>query len=274
MKEIKDNADDERFREGAQKYARYLETPQGRLRVDLAFANLREFLPPGTATMQALDLGCGTGVMAMRLAQLGVQVTLLDSSESMLSLAKTAAQSSGMTGKITLKLGNAVDVPFLFPDGSFDLILCHNVLEYVDDPAAVLLSAAQTLRNSSSLISILVRNQAGEVLKSAIQDGDLAASACHLNSEWAQESLYAGSVRLFTPKSIESMLAACSLEMIALRGVRTLSDYLPNSGLCDSQYEQVFELERKLGARPDFAVVARYLHYLARPTNSGIRNHG
>jgi len=274
MKEIKNNADAERFRDGAKKYARYLETPQGRLRVDLAFANLCEFLPLGTPAMRALDLGCGPGVMAARLAQLGVHVTLLDSSESMLSLAKTAAQSAEMTGRMTLKLGDALDVPSLFPAGSFDLVLCHNVLEYMEDPPAVLRSAARTLRNSSSVISILVRNQAGEVLKSAILDGDLAASTRNLNAEWAQESLYAGTVRLFTPKSLESMLARSSLKTIALRGVRTLSDYFPKTGLCDSQYEQIFELERKLGARPDLAVVARYLHVLARPTDCGTSNQG
>ena len=41
------------------------------------------------------------------------------------------------------------------------MILCHNILEYVDDPLAVLRSAARTLRDPSSIISILVRNQAG-----------------------------------------------------------------------------------------------------------------
>ena len=37
--------DSERFRSEAQKYAAYLETPEGRLRLDLAMANLQEFLP-------------------------------------------------------------------------------------------------------------------------------------------------------------------------------------------------------------------------------------
>src|SRR6267378_823001 len=38
-------ADSERFRSGAKQYADYLETPEGRLRTDLAFANLEDFLP-------------------------------------------------------------------------------------------------------------------------------------------------------------------------------------------------------------------------------------
>jgi hypothetical protein len=46
MKSIKNmtpTADSERFRSEADKYATYLETPEGRLRLDLPFANLQEF---------------------------------------------------------------------------------------------------------------------------------------------------------------------------------------------------------------------------------------
>ena len=43
MKRVVDS-DSERFRSGAHKYAAYLEVPNGRLRLDLTFANLRGFL--------------------------------------------------------------------------------------------------------------------------------------------------------------------------------------------------------------------------------------
>ena len=43
-------SDDERFQNGAQDYAAYLESPEGRLRADLAFANLHDFLAPPQAT--------------------------------------------------------------------------------------------------------------------------------------------------------------------------------------------------------------------------------
>jgi ubiquinone/menaquinone biosynthesis C-methylase UbiE len=60
--------DNERFRGDANKYAAYLETPEGRLHSDLAFANLQDFIgmPQVDDSLHALDVGCGTGAAALR----------------------------------------------------------------------------------------------------------------------------------------------------------------------------------------------------------------
>lgn len=272
MKKMTGNAESERFRIGADRYAAYLETPEGRLRLDLAFANLQEFLPQATPSLRALDLGCGTGAIAVRLARLGFHITLLDASLPMLDFGNRAAREAGVTERIALKHGDAAQLGDLFPDGSFDVILCHNILEYVDDPCAVLRSAARVLRDPSSIISILVRNQAGEVLKAAVQNGDLAAAEHNLTAEWGQESLYEGKVRLFTPEGVQAMLKAASLAVIAERGVRVVSDYLPPQISRSGEYERILELERKLGRRPEFAAIARYTYCLAHRADSATEN--
>src|SRR6266403_163353 len=259
-------ADSERFQTGANQYAVYLETPEGRLRTDLAFANLEDFLPRSHAqkSLCALDVGCGTGATAVRLARLGMHVTLLDSSPAMLDIAKLAAREAGVADKVVLQHGDAAQVANLFHTRSFDVILCHNILEYCDDPGAVLRGVARALRDSSATLSVLVRNQAGEVFKAAIQAGDLAAAKDGLTAEWGQESLYGGRVQLFTSDSLRAILKAASLAVIAERGVRVLADYLPPRVSRTADYERIFELERKLACRPEYAAVARYTHCLAR----------
>ena len=262
-------ADGERFQSGAKQYADYLETPEGSLRSDLAFANLQDFLSlQAKPSLRALDLGCGTGANAVRLARLGIHVTLLDSSTAMLDIAKRAAQEAEVKDKIALQLGDVIQLADLFPTRSFDVILCHNILEYCDDPGAVLRGAARALRDSSALLSVLVRNQAGDVLKAAIQAGDLAAAENSLTAEWGHESLYGGSVRLFTPDSLRATLTEASLTAIAERGVRVLSDYLPPRVSRSTDYQRIFALERKLASRPEFAAISRYTHCLARCVNS------
>ena len=258
------NIGSERFQNDADKYAAYLETPEGRLRSDLAFDNLQDFFPQqAIAALRALDIGCGTGATAVRLARLDIHVTLLDSSPAMLDIAQRAADEAGVAEKIALQHGNANQLANLFPARSFDVILCHNILEYVDDPEAVLHNVAHALRDSSAILSVLVRNRAGEVLKAAIQSGDLAAAENSLAAEWGKESLYGGRVRLFTSDDMRRMLKAASLSTVAERGVRVISDYLPPRISRITEYDRIRELERKLGSRPEFAAVARYMQYVA-----------
>jgi S-adenosylmethionine-dependent methyltransferase len=263
---MSDGAGGECFQGAANKYAAYLETPGGRLRSDLAFANLCDFLPQGAEqSLRTLDLGCGTGATAVRLARLGVHVTAVDCSSAMLDIAQRAAHEGGVAEKIVVKHGDATHLARLFPAPSFDVILCHNILEYVDNPGAVLRDAARVLRGPSAIISMLVRSQAGEVLKSAFQTGDLDQAKNNLTAEWGKESLYGGKVRLFSNEYLQRMLKAASLILIAERGVRVVADYLPPTVSRDTEYRRIFALERELGVRPEFAAVARYRQWLVRP---------
>jgi S-adenosylmethionine-dependent methyltransferase len=260
-----------RFENDASRYAAYLETPEGRLRADLAFANLQEFLPAsaGVNSLRALDLGCGTGAAAVRLARLGIHVTLLDSSATMLALAERTIVEAGVSDKITVKRGNAAQLADIFQTGSFDIILCHNLLEYVDDPGAVLHGAVRVMRDSSAILSVLVRNQAGEVLKAVLQTNDLAAAEHNLTAEWGRESLYGGRVRLFTSEALEAILKDASLKINARRGVRVVADYLPAQIPRSAEYDRIVALERKLGKRREFFGVARYMQCLASCATPG-----
>lgn len=262
-------ADSDRFQSGANKYADYLETTEGRLRCDLAFANLQDFLvlPQSGRSLRGLDLGSGTGATAVRLARLGIHMTLLDSSSAMLDIAKRAAREAGVDGRIALNQGDAAQVANLFPAGSFDVVLCHNTLEYVDDPQSVLSAAAKVLQSDSTgigILSVLVRNWAGEVFKAGLKAGDLGAAERNLTTMWGHESLFCGRVRLFTLESLQVMTKGTSLAVAAERGVRVISDYLPPQVSRREEYERIFELERKLGSRPEFAAVARYVQIIAR----------
>src|SRR5215831_14114831 len=129
-----------RFENDATRYAAYLETPEGRLRGDLTFANVQDFLPaaPGIKSLSALDLACGTGAAAVRLARRRIHVIFLDSSPAMLELAERAVVDSGVSDKVTIKQCDVNWLAEIFHAPSLDIILCHNLLEYVDDPAAVL----------------------------------------------------------------------------------------------------------------------------------------
>ncbi len=259
------------FQGDVEKYIAYLQTTEGRLRLDLAWMNLRNFLPRAgvsilSGTSQALDLGGGTGATALCLAELGFHVTLVDKAEAMLSLAAEAARGAGISDRLTFQQADAADLASLFPSSFFDVVVCHNMLEYAEDPAAVLRGIRQVSKCSpGAVVSIVVRNRAGEVLKAGIKAGDLALAEKNLTAEWACESLYGGRVRLFRPAELRDQLHQASLEIIAERGVRVMADYLPRELSQDAAaYERLLAFEQSLGEQPDLAAIARYTQVLAR----------
>jgi hypothetical protein len=60
--------------------------------------------------------------------------------------------------------------------------------------------------------------------------------------------------------------------MIAKRGVRVMSDYLPAAVSRNDAYERIFNLERKLGRRAEFAAMARYTHLLAHRAGPAVKD--
>ena len=70
-------------------------------------------------------------------------------------------------------------------------------------------------------------------------------------------------MRLFTPEALAATLKDASFTTKGRRGVRVIADYLPARISRSAEYERIFALERKLGERPEFFGVARYIHCLA-----------
>lgn len=248
----------------ADRYSAYLRSPDGKLRGELAWLNLRGLLLDCGSDTRVLDLGGGTGYMSIRLAKMGFPVLLLDSSEEMLGIARSEAEASRIANRISFVHADATQLQKLFEAESFDMVVCHNLLEYLPDPAAVILQIRHVLR-SNGIASALVRNRAGEVLKAAIKSGDCELAKANLSAETVVDSLFGNPVRLFEPSAVSGMLARAGLQVVAEYGVRVFSDYLDLSNRATlDRYAQLLELELILGAEPKFAAIARYTQIMAR----------
>jgi S-adenosylmethionine-dependent methyltransferase len=265
--------DTSRFQD-ADKYAAYLKTPAGRLRSELAWENVRRFLPRNASKRRALDLGGGTGFASVQLARMGYEVVLLDGSEEMLRIARQKAEAGSVAARISFCHADTDQLSELFDAESFDVVVCHNLLEYAEHPSATVNDIAHVLRKDA-MLSLLVRNRAGEVLKEAIKSHDWKLATGNLTAETVVDSLYGESVRVFAPAEVRDLLAQANLEVVAEHGVRVFFDYLGLENLADAAYSQVFELESALGARPEFVAIARYLQVIARhPCTSSSKETG
>jgi len=253
--------DTSRFQD-ADKYAAYLKTPAGRLRSELAWENMRRFLPHNASKCRALDVGGGAGFASVQLARTGFEVELLDGSEQMLQIARQRAEACRVTARISFCHADTGQLRELFDAESFDIVVCHNLLEYIEDPSTTVRDIAHVLRNDG-VFSVMVRNRAGEVLRVAIKSGDWKLAAANLTAETVADSLYGERVRVFDLAEIRDLLARVGLKVVAEHGVRVVFDYLDLERLADAAYSQILELESALGARPEFTAIARYTQVIA-----------
>ncbi|MCE7009816.1 class I SAM-dependent methyltransferase [Kibdelosporangium philippinense] len=187
------------------------ESPWGRLRYSLAEANLARHLPAGP--LKILDLAGGDGGDAVRLAARGHDVTVVDRSTDMI----TKARASGLT----CVTADVHDLPAGL--GGFDVVLCHNLLQYVPDPAHTL-NIAKELLVRDGLLSVIVLNQHAAPLTTAIRKLDLTAALAALDTNKARTELFDTDITLFTAEKIIGLLDDC--ELVGHYGIRSVSDYI------------------------------------------------
>jgi S-adenosylmethionine-dependent methyltransferase len=226
--------------QNADEYVDYLKTPSGRLRSELAWENLRRFLPSDTSKRQALDIGGGTGFASVQLARMGYKVMLLDLSKEMLRIACELVGHSSVPTRISFCNGDANRLTELFDADSFDVIVCHNMLEFSENPSAIVRG---------------INNVKSRNCKTAL---------ANLTAETVLGSLYGEPVRVFSLAEIRELLTRAGLEIVAEHGVRVFCDYIDLENLAAAEYSQIFELESTLGTRPEFAAIARYIQVIAR----------
>jgi len=89
---------------------------------------LMRLIPGG---LRVADIGTGTGVLALELARLGVQVIAVDHSERMLEAARAKLADEALEG-VELRLGEASALPI--EDASVDAAFAHMVLQYLPSP--------------------------------------------------------------------------------------------------------------------------------------------
>jgi demethylmenaquinone methyltransferase/2-methoxy-6-polyprenyl-1,4-benzoquinol methylase/ArsR family transcriptional regulator len=98
-----------------------------------------------------LDLGTGTGRMLELLAPLAARAVGMDQSPQMLALARARLEKADLRN-VQLRQGDIYALPF--ERDTYDLIIIHQVLHYLDDPARAVREAARALRPSGRLLIV------------------------------------------------------------------------------------------------------------------------
>ena len=221
----------------------------------------RELQRQAGRELTVLDVGGGTGGFAVPLAEAGHTVTVVDASPDALAALTRRAADAGVAAKVRAVQGDGDALAGLVGPGSVDLILCHSVLEVVDDPVGVVAAIATALRPGGA-VSLLVAGRAAAVLGRAL-NGHLGSATALLNDPEGHAGARDTLRRRYDPETAAALLGAAGLTVEEVHGVRVLADLLP-AAVLEADPQALLELELALASRSPFRDIASQLHLFAR----------
>jgi SAM-dependent methyltransferase len=211
--------------------------------------------------LTVLDVGGGTGGFAVPVAEAGHRVTVVDASPDALAALTRRAADAGVAERVRAVQGDGDALAGLIPAGSVDLILCHAVLEVVDDPAGVVAAIAAALRPGGA-VSLLVASRAAAVLGRAV-NGHLDVASALLTDPEGRAGARDTLRRRYDADTAAALLTTAGLAVEEIHGVRVLADLLPPA-VVEADPQAMLDLELALSARPPFRDIAAQLHLFAR----------
>ena len=217
----------------------------------------------GRSVLTVIDAGGGTGGFAVPLAQLGHRVVVVDPTPDSLASLERRAQESGVADLVEGRQGDLSTLGELIPDGSADLLLCHSVLEVVDDPSTALSAATAALR-PGGIVSVLAANRTSVVLAKAVA-GHVEEALTVLSDPAGRWGPADPLSRRFDREGLTRLVQIAGLHVDAVHGVRVAVDLVPGS-LPETDpgvVEALLRLERAASQLPSLRDVATQLHVLA-----------
>ncbi|MGW5124431.1 class I SAM-dependent methyltransferase [Streptomyces sp. NPDC004069] len=256
----------EKFNAAMTTWQEWQDAPWGRLRYAIAEANLARHLDDlGDGPLRILDLAGGDGGDAMRLAARGHHVTVVDHAPAMLAAATERASTAGLTELITCVRADVTALPADLAAGAFDVVLCHNLLQYVDDVPGVLATTLAPLK-PGGLFSMMAINRHSAALSIAVRETDPAAALAALGTDRSRTQTFDSAVTLHTAEEIIPVLQSLGCQDVRHYGIRGFCDYITDDARKHDPafYADLEQLELATTALPPYMHTARLFQLTAR----------
>jgi len=214
--------------------------------------------------LRVLDLGGGSGGFAVPLAKAGHDVLVVEPSPDALASLSRRAGEAGVSERVHGRQGDSGTLADLVEE-PVDLVCCHGVLEYVDDPGATI-GALRDVLAPRGVVSLLVAQRLAAVLSRALAGQFDAARTALVSADgrWGEDDPLP---RRFDVEQIHERLVTSGLTPVSTQGVRVFTDLVPSASL-DSEADRasLLALEQAVAERSAAAFLGRLgagLHVLA-----------
>lgn len=198
-----------------------------------------------------LDFGSGIGVTANYLAEHN-NVTAIEPDE----ISVRERWSDNRYTQITGSLNELCK----FADETFDMIICHNVLEYAEDRADIVRELARVLK-SDGKISVVKHNRTGRVMQMVVLLNDFEHAHSLLDGNDGMASKY-GTIRYYEDSDIEKWCP--KLTITKTLGMRTFWDMQQNQEVHkDAEWQdKMMEIEMRVSDMNGYRDIAFFHHLI------------
>ena len=157
-------------------------------------------------------------------------------------------------------VGGGIDYLRDLDADSFDLVICHNVLEYADDKEAILKHLVRVTK-PGGILSVVKHNLYGRVMATAVMSDD-PKSALSLLDQGAENSMF-GKRDVYSNEWITDLLKD-EMTLIDTYGIRTFFGLSSNNDIkyTDDWYQSMLELETKACSMDEYRKVAFFNHLI------------
>lgn len=230
---------------------------KGQIRLDL----LQQDLAPlrNTAPATILDAGGGLGHMSRWFAEKGHRITLFDAAKNMLEAATTLNNEANLSDRFSLSQATIDQFTTQYDGNGFDLILCHAVLEWLEQPEQAI-AQLTALLNEGGCLSLMFYNQHSLILKNALR-GNLRKVK---SGNWRGDGIGLTPYQALLPEEVYRWLTEQNLSIEFTSGIRCFYDYLPKNVRDTYEMEDLLDLEREHYRKDPYVHMARYIHVLAK----------
>ena len=226
-----------------QAYLENLRQPWGQIYYDILFEQLQDI-----KGKRVLDFGSGFGLVANHLAQ-DNQVLAVEPNEELVALRAQDHPYQQLVGSL--------DQIESFEDASFEVILCHNVLEYVEDRKDVLKEFTRLLK-PGGLLSIVKHNEVGRVLQTVVFENDTQKALELL----AGQDLETHSMGLAQAYDLDLVVEDLAIEVQDYQGIRVFYALQDNRFKSQEGWrESMLKMELSVCQESPYRDIAFFQHY-------------
>jgi len=255
----------ESFEAGLSKWKADQEMPWNRFGYELIEHNLKKHIPVDSRPLRILDAGGGNGLDSLTLARMNHQVDLVDLSRKMLDDARAKAALAGVSDRLSTHASDILGIADEFDEHVFDVVLCHNVIQFVDDVMPLLQVLCKVLR-PGGFLSLITANQYALPYQAAFGEQDLDKAFELLDPSAQHNPVFDIEAHEYRSDEVIEWLDGMGLKLEKHYGIRCLYDFWGTTEQKETTviHEKLKKLEMEMTERTPYKLTARQFQLIAR----------